>query len=121
MSLGLNELKLVKLPPDTNVWFGLVPFTCYSSTSVDNVVARAESRSVFKAKDVLLTCKFVLIVLEKLHLCRNAVACSIFPAQLEQINSLGPSDAIWRQKTWSTLAQVMAWCRQATSHYLNQC
>ena len=22
---------------------------------------------------------------------------------------------------WSTLVQVMAWCRQTTSHYLNQC
>ena len=22
---------------------------------------------------------------------------------------------------WSTLVQVMAWCRQATSHYLSQC
>ena len=29
--------------------------------------------------------------------------------------------AIWRHRTRSTLSQVMAWCRQATSHYLNQC
>ena len=36
-------------------------------------------------------------------------------------SSLGSSDAIWRQKTGSKLAQVMAWCRQATSHYLSQC
>ena len=36
-------------------------------------------------------------------------------------NSLGPSDAIWRHKSGSTLAQVMACCLTAPSHYLNQC
>ena len=39
----------------------------------------------------------------------------------ESLNSLGPSDAIWHWISWSTLVQVMAWCHQATSHYLNQC
>ena len=37
------------------------------------------------------------------------------------INSLGPSDAIWRQRSWSTLAQVMAGCLTTPSHYMNQC
>ena len=37
------------------------------------------------------------------------------------VNSLGPSDAIWRQRSGSTLAQVMACCLTAQSHYLNQC
>ena len=37
------------------------------------------------------------------------------------INSLGPSDAIWRQRSGSPLAQIMAWCLTAPSHYLNQC
>ena len=32
-----------------------------------------------------------------------------------------PSDAIWRQQSGSTLAQVMACCPMAPSHYLNQC
>ena len=36
-------------------------------------------------------------------------------------NSLWPSDAIWRQRSGSTLAQVMACCLIAPSHYLNQC
>ena len=36
-------------------------------------------------------------------------------------NSLGPSDAIWRQKTGSTLAQVIACCLTAPNHYLKQC
>ena len=37
------------------------------------------------------------------------------------VNSLGPSDAIWRWRSWSTLVQVMACCLTAPSHYLNQC
>ena len=37
------------------------------------------------------------------------------------INSLWPRDAIWRQRSGSTLAQVMAWCLVAPSHSLNQC
>ena len=36
-------------------------------------------------------------------------------------NSLRPSDAIWRQRSGSTLAQVMTCCLTAPSHYLNQC
>ena len=36
-------------------------------------------------------------------------------------NSLGPSDAIWWQRSGSPLAQVMAWCLTAPSHYLKQC
>ena len=37
------------------------------------------------------------------------------------INSLCPSDTIWRQRSGSTLAQVMACCLAAPSHYLNKC
>ena len=37
------------------------------------------------------------------------------------VNSLWPSHAIRRQGTESTLAQVMACCLTAPSHYLNQC
>ena len=35
------------------------------------------------------------------------------------LNTLGPSDAIWRQRSWSTLAQVMACCLISPSHCLN--
>ena len=37
------------------------------------------------------------------------------------INPLWPGDAIRRHRFWSTLAQVMACCLTAPSHYLNQC
>ena len=42
-------------------------------------------------------------------------------AEKPYLNSLRPSDAIWRQWSWTTLAQVMACCLTAPSHYLNQC
>ena len=38
-----------------------------------------------------------------------------------RLNSLWPSDAIWRHRSESTLIQVMACCLMAPSHYLNQC
>ena len=44
-----------------------------------------------------------------------------FLLKLRSFNSLRPSDAIWRQRTGSTLAQVMACCLTAPSHYLSQC
>ena len=37
------------------------------------------------------------------------------------VNSLWRSDAIWRQRSGSTLARVMACCLTTPSHYLNQC
>ena len=37
------------------------------------------------------------------------------------VNSLWPGDAIWWHRSGSTLAQVMACCLTAPSHYLNQC
>ena len=37
------------------------------------------------------------------------------------VNPLWPSDAIWWQRSGSTLAQVMTCCLTAPSHYLNQC
>ena len=46
---------------------------------------------------------------------------TISPRPLATFNSFGPSDAIWRWRSWSTLIQVMAWCLTAPNHYLNQC
>ena len=37
------------------------------------------------------------------------------------IYTLWPSDATWQHRSGSTLAQVMACCLTAPSHYLNQC
>ena len=37
------------------------------------------------------------------------------------VNALWPGDVIWRHWARSTLAQLMACCLTAPSHYLNQC
>ena len=39
---------------------------------------------------------------------------------VDSLHSLWPIDVIWRQGSRSTLAQVMACCLTAPSHYLNQ-
>ena len=50
---------------------------------------------------------------------QQGVGCPLWFQSL--INSLWPSDTIRRHKSGSTLAQVMACCLTAPSHYLNQC
>ena len=60
----------------------------------------------------------------KNQLYQNVIQISQGPwghIELISVNSLGPSDTIWWQKTGSALAQVMAFCLTAPSHYLNQC
>ena len=42
-------------------------------------------------------------------------------ASMSYIHSLRPGDAIWRHRSGSTLARVMACCLTAPSHYLKQC
>ena len=66
------------------------------------------------------------------HLCRVPTLmcghfiqglCTVMSHSIVQftfLNSLRPSDAIWRHRSGSTLAQVMACCLTAPSHYLNQ-
>ena len=43
------------------------------------------------------------------------------PQDTLAVDSLWTGEGIWRHRFGSTLAQVMAWCRQASSHYPNQC
>ena len=45
----------------------------------------------------------------------------LFERTMFLVNSLWTNDAIWRQISGSTLAQVMACCLTAPSHHLNQC
>ena len=50
-----------------------------------------------------------------------AVFTKCYGFSTRRINSLWPGDTAWRHGTRSTLAQVMACCLTAPSHYLNQC
>ena len=47
--------------------------------------------------------------------------CAYFIQPTVLVNSLLPSDAIWRHRSGSTLAQTMAYCLLVLRHYLNQC
>ena len=38
-----------------------------------------------------------------------------------KVNSLWPSDAICRQRSWSIFVHVVTYCLTASSHYLNHC
>ena len=51
----------------------------------------------------------------------NLVLMWHFDFSTRIINTLWPNDVIWWRWSWSTLAQVMACCLTAPSHYLNQC
>ena len=51
------------------------------------------------------------------HLIKNSFWRKHYPV----INAFWPSDVIWCHGSGSTLAQVMACCLMAPSHYLNQC
>ena len=46
--------------------------------------------------------------------------CS-WPSESKTLNSLWPRDAIWCNRSGSTLPQVTACCLTVPSHYLNQC
>ena len=58
---------------------------------------------------------------KKDYICSNTYTRYHKITAYDYLNSLGPSDAIWWQRSGSTLAQVMACSLTAPSHYLNQC
>ena len=62
----------------------------------------------------------------KISICKLGLKITLLKSLLhllggQWVNSLAPSDPIWRLRSGSTLAQVMACCLTAPSHYLNQC
>ena len=60
------------------------------------------------------------IYIRKLQIYLHFIAI-INTVMSEEVNSLWPSDSIWRHRSMSTLAQIMASCLTAPSHYLSQC
>ena len=50
----------------------------------------------------------------------SGLAIQLVEIQSSMLTRWPPSDAIWWQRSGSTLAQVMACCLTAPSHYLNQ-
>ena len=61
------------------------------------------------------------VSLYRFHCILALSGCMVTLKAITNLNSFGPSDAIWRRRSGSTLAQVMACCLMAPSHYLKQC
>ena len=71
-----------------------------------------------RVKKTVLKCD--LLAFLQLHFLMAKSPRNLMP-NIFQLNSLVPNDVIRWQRSGSTLAQVMACCLTAPSHYLNQC
>ena len=109
------------------------PLVCYKEH-----ICRADSRFVPSQWETVLLCNdvshWLCASLESSLICMRVMAMKFDILNhislrhdnnkallfIVFINSLWPSDAIWRHGSVSTLAQVMACCLMAPSHYLNQ-
>ena len=67
------------------------------------------------------TCRYPLCVFSQASHASSDSQSPSMSHTPHTVNSLWPSDAIWQQRSGSILAQVMACCLTAPSHYLNQC
>ena len=85
---------------------------CFIEACNDDVIPKCFVRYYSIIRIFFLMMGYDALILQ--HIPSRAFFTNIF-------NSLGPSDAIWRWRPWSTLVQVMACCLTAPSHYLNQC
>ena len=92
----------------SGAWFNIkmLSYQCRKSHSRDKTVVR----SSYLHDEIFFTGKMESWYWSK----------SLHSGKLEN-NSLRPSDTIWRHRSGSTLAQVMAYFLMAPSHYLNQC
>ena len=87
-------------------------------------------RSVILLKGRILLCvisSWLVVKSGRGYWLLNAAICMVAKhgesnhKALVELDSLWPSEAIWRRKSGSTLAHIMACCLTAPSHYLNQC
>ena len=67
---------------------------------------------IYKSTGFVLIASYFLTYLYKVNF--------LYHTGPKQLNSLRPSDAVWRQRSGSTSAQVMACCHTTPSRYLNQ-
>ena len=68
-----------------------------------------------------LLCWYRLIFFKSLQFTEIYALAMFKCIAVAWFNSLWPSDTVWGHKSGSTLAQIMACCLTAPSHYLNQC
>ena len=92
-------------PYSSIVWHTYVPVQ-KRGTGINNFLSFGVLYTELECNHVWVGVKQVCLAIETFHFQRSA---------------LRSSDTIWRRLFWSTLAQVMARCMIAPSHYLNQC
>ena len=118
-------------------WFQLKSVTSYHANKVKFTDGRTDAGndntpSAWKATFFMhlhVTINWIIILSFRRQWVNTASsethpACTLIAYQCHwspAVNSLRPSDATWRHSSGSTLAQVMACCLTAPSHYLNQC
>ena len=96
-----SDENLIKMMTSISVWVAMFLWPCMCSSPCFNSLAPGRPRCHFKTaifNDVLLI--------------------GIFTSSKDNALRWMPRDLTDNK---STLVQVMAWCRQATSHYLSQC
>ena len=128
-----KDVYMAILPIRTIPWRSCYPMTLLDQqTHTINQstpdLPRDHSEQGFSQWELMLQCFVVsrwLILFQEWSLCPGSQPNQLRTRPNESatfhINSLWPSDAIWRPRSGSTLAQVMACCRTVSSHYLNQC
>ena len=119
--------------------FTVAVFTIFATSNVYSIVGiphkiySMQRILIHKKADLFVKCAHLhpgyaanLVARSRYYHCHwtllsNGLYIFYFSIFLFYFTSLWPSDAIWRQRSGSTLAQVMACCLTAPSHYLNQC
>ena len=105
----------VKLQMGRN-FYNYIEIVCVTCPNILKIgIQRGAMRSLGK------TLWTPLMVSQRWFRCHQYRPRSMLPYAITRplwVNSLWPSDAIWRQRSESTLAQVLACCLTAPSHYL---
>ena len=103
------------------IWHFRVFYRCCRSAAAETPVKYECDE--FKENNLKGTSNFAAALQDrKFCLQRNQWTELQYPPKRRwNLNSLRPSDAIWWHRSGSSLAQIMACCLTAPSHYLNQC
>ena len=106
------------------VWWTVIAHSCLTSSAVEvrTWFCNYSPQKMMHRITVwhLLHLQHYDIVLSGTFSSMCAVTCPMPLTQINcYVNSLWPNDAKWWHETWSILAQMMACCLMAPSHYLN--
>ena len=109
----LVKISLKLVPVDIMNWFSQWLDVARTTSQLKQwLIIRKLNSNIFNQKVFFKRC------IKMLSIKWQTLCASLYWLEFKP---LGPSDAIWRQRSGSTLTQVMACCLTAPNHYLNQC